>query len=475
MIWWSKQQLKSKDRKVRERAVEKIVAEGGASALEALTESLHAEDPHVRQVVAAGLGDLRDERAAVPLAEALRDADESVRAAAAKALGRAGGHQAILSLCAAMQDGAATVRWQAARALEDLNWEPANNFEQALVAVALGKLEMAAGYGPEAIEPIAHVLRNGAYQERHSAVLALSLIPDARVQKSLIAALSDREEQVRCAAVEALRKLGGSESSASLIAVLRDTNKHVRAAAAEALSQMNNPEALEPLRQTLTDRVWEVRVAAALALGKLRDARSVEPLVAMLEDRDAEVREAAARALEMLGDRRAITALVLAMKDEKGIVRQRAQAALTAIDPKWAQTDAARAAAPQLQEALRHTDYWVRQSAADALGRLNQSQTAELRGMPVAQPALSAPLHYRRQAAVEAFLAMLSDFDRELRVAAADALGRLGQTGTIPALTYAMQDPDDEVRAAATRATSVLQNQIGADGPVSSGAEIFPF
>ena len=474
MIWWTKQQLRSKDAKSRQRAVEKLLASGGRDAVETIASVLSDEDVEVRRTAAA-LGEFREEFATGPLGEALRDPDETVRTAAAKSLGQSGGIPAVTLLITALQDPATKVRWQAARSLDELSWQPADGFQKATYLVAQSKLEMAALIGAEAIDPLALVLRTGAYQERHAAVLALSQIPDARVQKALIAALSDREDQVRCAAVEALRKLGDHSAATALISVLGDSHKHVRAAAAEALGQLNNPQALEPLRQILGDKNWEVRQAAAQALGRLRDAAALDAIIGLLGDREHEVRETAARALELIGERRAVTPLVIALKDENSNVRQRAITALNVLDPKWPQTEAARAAAPQLQEALRHNEYWVRQAAADALGRINYSQAAELRGLPATLPALSAPLHYRRQAAVEAFLSMLSDFDRELRAAAADSLGRLGQTATIPALTHATKDPDGEVRAFATRALTLLQNQAGTEGRIVRAGDVSPF
>ena len=367
------------------------------------------------------------------------------------------------------------VRWAAARALDELRWQPVGNAQQAIYTVAQGKIELAVQFGAEAIDAIALVLRHGAYQERRSAVLALSQIPDARVQKSLIAALSDKEDQVRCAAVEALRKLGDPSSAPPLMATLRDFAKNVRAAGSEALGQLNHTPAIEPLRRALADKEWEVRQAAALALGRFHDPQLVEPVAALLKDREHEVRESAARALGMIGDRRAITPLVLSLKDEKSNVRQCAMAALNVIDPNWAHTEAARAAASQLQEALKHTEYWVRQSAADALARMSQSQTAELRGTPPTQPLLAAPLHFRRQAAVEAFVSMLSDFDRELRAAAAGALGRLGQPSTIPALAHTIRDADETVRTVAAQAMALLQTQAASETKPPTPEEIAPF
>ena len=110
MIWWSKQQLKSKDAKVRQRAVEKIVAEGSAKALPALTEAFKEGDVDVRLAIVAGLGELRDEGATTTLCTALRDSVEPVRAAAAKALARIGGTKTISALVAALKDPATSVR-----------------------------------------------------------------------------------------------------------------------------------------------------------------------------------------------------------------------------------------------------------------------------------------------------------------------------------------------------------------------------
>jgi HEAT repeat protein len=476
MIWWSKQQLKSKDQKSRLRAIEKLVAEGGTKACEVLAEVLADGDPEVRKDMAAALGQLGEESGVEPLAAALRDPHENVRAAAAKALGRIRSPQGVHSLVSALQDTASVVRWSAAKSLDEIGWQPADGGERAMHLVALGKYEMAASVGAAAIDAISLILRNGRYQERHSAVQALSHIPDARVQKTLIAALNDKEDQVRCAAIEGLRKLADPATAPPVIPALQDPFKNVRAAAAEALGQLNNSQALEPLRRALMDNDWEVRAAAALAVARLRDLHSLDPLIALLNDREHEVRETAARSLEMLGDREAITALVIALKDEKPNVRQRAMAALNVIDRHWAQTDEARAAAPQLQEALKHPEYWVRQAAADTLARLSQAQTAELRGVPVSQPAVSAPLHFRRQAAIETFVAMLSDFDRELRLAATEALGRIGQLSSVPALTHAAKDPEEAIRHSAARALALLQaGQIMPEEKPVTADKIFPF
>ncbi len=54
--------------------------------------------------------------------------------------------------------------------------------------------------------------------------------------------------------------------------------------AAWALGEMRDPRAVEPLIAALKDKDYEVRVCAAIALGEMRDPRAVEPLIESMED-----------------------------------------------------------------------------------------------------------------------------------------------------------------------------------------------
>jgi HEAT repeat protein len=59
-------------------------------------------------------------------------------------------------------------------------------------------------------------------------------------------------------------------------------------------------------------------------------------------------------------------------------------------------------------------------------------------------------------------VAMLCDADRDLRQAAAEALGRLGDRRGESALTYALADPDPWVRHAAGQSLPMLAATPGA-------------
>ncbi|MGB9859796.1 MAG: HEAT repeat domain-containing protein [Moorellaceae bacterium] len=132
----------------------------------------------------------------------------------------------------------------------------------------------------------------------------------------LIKALEYQEDsQVRaeaaCALAELFWELEEIDASTveSLIAALRDKDEDVRAVTAGALhgarflslvGEISAP-AVESLIAFLKDEDWIVREAAAGALGEIGDARAVEPLTVALKDELWYVREAAARALDRLG------------------------------------------------------------------------------------------------------------------------------------------------------------------------------
>jgi HEAT repeat protein len=139
------------------------------------------------------------------------------------------------------------------------------------------------------------------------------------------------------------------------------------------------------------------------------------------------------------------------LKDEEDSVRQVAAKALRSLDPYWERSEAAQLAVPELKTALKNKEYWVRQSAASVLAKIGEMQSA-----PAQVSALAEPSYYRRQSAAEGLIAALSDFDHELRFAAAEALGRMGQAIATEPLTQALQDADGDVRAAAARSLELL-------------------
>jgi HEAT repeat protein len=242
--------------------------------------------------------------------------------------------------------------------------------------------------------------------------------------------------------------------------MLHHKNGHVRLSAVEALGSLEAPGAADALRALLSDPMWDVRLAAVETLGRLKDERAVEALTQTLADKDEDVREVAAMALGGMSDRRAIGPLVLALKDATSGVRRIAAASLSRIDENWSTSPEARAAVEELKPALYDRDPSVRHFVGQLLVSLGAAEP-EPAPAPASRHVSDSSAEKRRKLAVSLFLAILCDPDRDLRQAAAEALGRLGERRAEPALLRALRDSDTAVQAAAERALQVLAAGAG--------------
>jgi HEAT repeat protein len=254
--------LKDAEWRVHHAAAEALV-KIGAPAVEPLIAALKDAEWRVRLDAAYALGKIGDTRAVEPLIAAIKDRDSDVREAAAYALGAIGDARAVAPLIAALKDEEWDVRWAAAHALDRLGWKPEQDEIAGWYWMAKRDWDKCVALGSFAVEP-------------------------------LIAALKDKDSDVREAAAVALDHLGWKpaqdESAGWYWMAKRDWGKCV------ALGAL----AVEPLIAALKHKDSDVRKVAAEALGEIKDPRAVEPLIAALKDKDSDVRKAAAEALVSL-------------------------------------------------------------------------------------------------------------------------------------------------------------------------------
>jgi len=453
MLWWKLQRLKSKDVTTRVRMVEAMSTSGNGSVVGHVSEALQEDDDSgVRLAAAKGLGLLRDERGIGPLVAALKDIVPEIRVAAAQSLRQIGDTRAIPPLVDALRDTSHNVRWTSATALGALGWRPTSNTESVLRAVAMGQHEDAAAFGKEAVEYLVKSLADPTSPKRRAAVTALGKIGDESARKPLEKATEDDDGHVRVAAVEAISQLGIKDSGSFLHRRLRDKDHHVRAAAVEALGRNGDARIIEPIAESLlVDGSWEVRKFSVEALGRIRHDRTTELLCRALKDSDHDVRQTAANALGQLPDARSITPLVLALKDENSSVRQAAKAALRQIDRQWELTPGAQNAIPELEAAINDREYWVAQSAADTLAKIN-----DMRQRLVEPDHDVDPVKVRESLAISLLIETLQDGDRDFRQAAAEALGRFVDNRVVSPLVAALDDTDEWVGRAAALALNHL-------------------
>lgn len=214
-----------------------------------------------------------------------------------------------------------------------------------------------------------------------------------------------------------------------------------------------------------------VRRSAALASTHLRDPRLVLLLVAVLEDTsDTELRVYAAQALAMQHDARAVEPLIAVLKpsendalpDDQAAVCEEAVRALGEIGDV---VDSPRII-EALAEALNHTDWGTRQSAAEMLIRLEWSDWERAEKALLADlahddvelrlGAAASLVELADGRALEPLVELLNHSDRRVASNAALILGKLGDQRAVVPLNAALNNASESVREAARKALRQL-------------------
>lgn len=186
---------------------------------------------------------------------------------------------------------------------------------------------------------------------------------------------------------------------------------------------------LQKMRERLADEDRDVRATALFALVSLNVPDAGELALAALADDDGFVRATAAKLLGDLGSPGAVPALgERLVQDPDPVARQRCAEALALIGGEAAE----QALAPALEDPLKS----VRLAAVKGIIELNPA------------------------AAFDALARMVAtDEEWEIRVNAAQGLGRSGLPEAEPFLEAALEDGNEFVRAAATNALKALGGQ----------------
>jgi HEAT repeat protein len=258
---------------------------------------------------------------------------------------------------------------------------------------------------------------------------------------------------VRIAALDNLERIADPTTYPDVVKLLKDPNAGVRTTAVDTATRCGGKRTVPELVNALRDTFWDVRRAAAKALGSLGDKTAVPSLCELVSDPDHDVREAVIGALSKLGDAQALPAVIAALMDVERSVRNLAQTAVRKLDANWERSDAARAVLPAIQLALGHPDYWVRYNARLLLDKLKLDGGQLIEVLPEPEMASEiVPPHL----ALPLLTDLLFDRDRDVRLAAAEALGRLHDRGAEPVLATAARDTDPAVQQAAQAALAAL-------------------
>jgi HEAT repeat protein len=172
-----------------------------------------------------------------PLIEAYRGGDRAVRDQVGEAL-QLIGSVAIPPLFDVLLDDDRDVRHFAARKLEGFGWQPEDAAQRVRLAIAMGRYATLPAEGPVVFEPLVAALKASSDWDRATAAKTLGELGDARAVEPVAAMLGDDAYNVREAAANALGVLGGEPAIAALRSALNDGHYNVRAAARGALKKL---------------------------------------------------------------------------------------------------------------------------------------------------------------------------------------------------------------------------------------------
>jgi HEAT repeat protein len=189
----------------------------------------------------------------------LQDQDWVVRREAVVTLGEMGDERCVQPLVRALHDG----DWQVREAAVE----------------SLGMI------GSPAVEPLLKQIRN--WDVRKFVLRALGKMKDERVLEPLIGQL--RSDEFKEDATEALTELG-KPAVGHLVAALHDKDENIRKQAVIILGRIQDPDAIDPLITMLAHPDWFTRLTAAAALEKIGDERGREAIKLLLKDPDLVVK-----------------------------------------------------------------------------------------------------------------------------------------------------------------------------------------
>jgi len=406
----------------------------------------------------------------------LHDRALSTRAAAARALGLIQERSTGRALVTALADRSATVRREAAFALGLLGDSTAAGpvalrWEHEIDPGAREAMVTALGYlGAQAGAPaVARALEGKRESERWAAALAAARIR-ARVLTSPLTAQADAlHPEMRWRVAYALGKIGDKAGAPALRNLAHDRSELVRMSAARAIAEVGDSASAPLLASMLRDGAWRVRVNAAHALGLLGAREQAAAIRPLLQDTTPHVRWEAALALGVLADSASVPALTRALSDSSTGVVQGAALSLLKLQGERA--------IPTVAAQLDLLPGFLRSGLLEAMGPVPgpmalQTLLARARyttDPPEAAGAAAGLAQRKADAAVvlPALRVLIAPnaLPRDFTVVcnAADGLGQMGDSASVPALAQLLgrfgTTQDADIRATAASALAALKTR----------------
>lgn len=310
--------------------------------------------------------------------------------------------------------------------------------------------------------PLEAVLSDSIGFVRAQAAAALGRLGSSQAVQPLISALNDKEPFVRAHAAQSLGKIGDRSATQALISALEDGSDLVRGRAVQSLGELGDAQAVAPLIALLDDP--EMSIHAVHALGKIGPA-AIQPVLDATVGR-GDLVEPAANALRLIGQA-AIAPLILALDQSPSHTR------ITAAKALGDQGDSEVAMALMNSAALYHEAWAAAISSLNSRGR----QSVDVAGSLLRDPqtakhvklcAIQVLQGMTGDEVVEVLIHALNSKDAEVRMAAASALGTIGDYRAVAPLTETCRDEDVKVAESASIALGKINAPVARLSPEMS-------
>jgi HEAT repeat protein len=398
------------------------------------------------------------------IAAALRGADPGERTAIANLLGRAGDATVLPAITAMLDDASSATA--ATDALQNLG----RSSDDGLIdALASADATQRAAILPlvrskQAANAVRVLMQDDDAEVRARACEALARISDTASVHLLFDALADPSARVAHAAVSAILTLGSSDTEALALAGVSSKRPSVRRHAIRLLGAFGFPSALEPLRAAIKDPDRRIAELAIAGLGTLDDPHVDDVLAEVAASPDDALRCAVMRAASNRNTPRAIALLTKGIADSAAWVRYYAAQGLGRHGA---------IAAPEtsrlLIERLRDNAPQVRIAAIEALSRLGSPEAWEAVRRAAAsndpderRAGLVGVGMHAREGATPILIEAAKSSDPATRLVAVSGLARLDEPRALAALEDAVSDATPEVRDAALSLLAERQDEAAA-------------
>lgn len=373
--------------------------------IETLIQYSRSEILQERQQAVIELARIEDSAVIAPLLNALKDSDSTVRANAASGLGLNQVQEAVEPLISLLSDDEDIVRERSATALAQIG-------------------------DNRAIPALIDALDDSGTWARNRIIYVLGASKASEAVEPLIVQLDNEDVSTQGVAAWALGAIGDLQALPVLLELLDSPHASVRGNVAYAVGEFSQEETVAPLIKLLNDKSAEVRGKTAWALGNLNESTGntdmLQPLIALLDDYAEISNESAhlfvcqyaAEALSQIGTESAMKAV----EAWRPIARKK-------LLPRRIE---------DLIRALQHKDLETRERAI--------SQLREI-GEPAIEPLITA---------------LQKNEHIRIRQGVAQALGEIGSSRAVTALSLALADPDVGVWSQAVASLT----KIGVDKPL---------